>query len=155
MKITPMIYGNGVGFMTIRYDETAKDLPVDQLHHLFFSVGWSGSAKETDSHMLSNFNAPFVNSTLVISAWDGERLVGAIRVLSDTIIRSIIYDLVVDPDYQGKGIGKEMVKRCISHYPKSEWILETTDNNIPFYEKAGFTRHNSVHFRIPSVYQPE
>lgn len=54
--------------------------------------------------MIQNFILPFINSTLVVSAWHEERLVGVVRVLSDKIIRSIIYDLVVDPEYQSKGI---------------------------------------------------
>ena len=63
---------------------------------------------------------PWINSTLVVSAWDGDRLIGAVRVLSDTMFRSIIYDLMVLPEYQNRGIGKELVRRCIEHFPNSE-----------------------------------
>lgn len=90
----------------ITYNESKKDLPVDQLYRLFYLAGWTGPESSPDSDMLKNFNTPFINSTLVISAWDGKRLVGAIRVLSDKAIRSVIYDLVVDPGYQNKGMGK-------------------------------------------------
>jgi GNAT superfamily N-acetyltransferase len=49
-----------------------------------------------------------------------EKLVGAVRVLSDTIFRSIIYDLLVEPAYQGKGNGKKLVEMCITNYPDSD-----------------------------------
>lgn len=62
--------------MSIIYNDIKKDLPVEQLHYLFFSAGWSGSEITPDPDMLKNFNIPFVNSTLVISAWENERLVG-------------------------------------------------------------------------------
>jgi GNAT superfamily N-acetyltransferase len=70
---------------------------------------------------------PFINSTLVISAWKNDRLVGAVRVLSDKIIRSIIYDLVIDPEFQYKGISRELVERCIEHFLDSEWAVQTTE----------------------------
>ncbi|MCL1859811.1 MAG: GNAT family N-acetyltransferase [Oscillospiraceae bacterium] len=141
--------------MNIIYNETKKDLPVEQLCHLFNVVGWGSSRETTPKDWLENFNRVFITSTLVVSAWENERLVGAVRVLSDKFFRSIIYDLVIDPEYQNKGIGRELVKRCIAHYPNSEWSLETTEKNIGFYEKIGFKRSKGVHFRIPGKYQPE
>ena len=137
--------------MSILYNDVKKDLPSGQLHHLFVSAGWSDGSETSD--MLNNFNTPFVNSTLVISAWDGERLVGAVRVLSDKIIRSIIYDLVIDPVYKNKGIGKELIKRCIEHFPNSEWLVQTTDKIYKYYEKIGFKINNDVFLTIPSIYQ--
>jgi len=97
--------------MNITYDDKKKDLPVEQLYHLFFSAGWTGSESTPDPYLLKYFNVPFMNSTLVISAWDNDRLIGVVRVLSDKVIRSVIYDLVVDPEYQNRGIGKELIKK--------------------------------------------
>lgn len=118
---------------SIRYDKQRKDLPCDQLHYLFKSAGWSDGS-ETDE-MKNNFNLPFINSTLVISAWENKRLVGVVRVLSDKVIRSVIYDLVVDPEFQGSGIGKELIKRSIAHYPHTEWLVQTTEKIANYYEK--------------------
>lgn len=139
--------------MNIIYNNEKKDLPVEQLHHLFVTAGWSGT--DTPPEILAKFNRPFVDSTLVISAWDGDRLVGAIRVLSDKFIRSIIYGVVVDPEYQGKGIGAELVKRCIAHYPNSEWLVGCLKDVAGFYQKCGFNvdKNNEVFLSIPSIYQ--
>jgi len=139
--------------MIITYNDTKKDLPVEQLYYLFFSAGWTGSEINPDPDILKNFNIPFINSTLVISAWDNERLIGVVRVLSDKFIRSVIYDLVIDPEYQNKGIGKELVKRCIEHFPNSEWLVQTEKHISGYYEKIGFKIYNDVVLTIPSIYQ--
>lgn len=139
--------------MNITYNDIKKDLPVEQLHHLFFSAGWAGSDVTPNPEMLKNFNSPFINSTLVISAWENERLIGVVRVLSDKIIRSVIYDLVVDPEFQNKGIGKELIKRCIEHFPKTEWLVQTEKHISDYYEKIGFKIYGDVVLTIPSIYQ--
>ena len=120
----------------IVYDNSTKALPNAQLEQLFVKVGW---CKVDNGNHSEHFNKPFVNSTLVISAWHGEQLVGTVRVISDTIIRSIIYDVAVDPAFQGNGIGRELVRRCVASVPNSEWLVGTERKTIAFYEKCGFT----------------
>ena len=137
--------------MSIIWNDEKKDFPIEQLYRLFLLAGWAEDSENPD--LLKHFNAPFMNSTLVISAWENERLVGTVRVLSDRIIRSVIYDLVVDPKFQGQGIGKELVKRCITHYPNSEWLVQTTKEIYGYYEKIGFAICNEVILTIPSIYQ--
>lgn len=124
--------------MDIVYNDTKKDLPNEQLHKLFISVGWSDGS-ETLS-MIENYNTPFINSTIVISAWDNEELIGVVRVLSDTMFRSVIYDLIVLPKYQNNGIGTELVKRCIEYFPNSEWLVGTMKDIAYFYERIGFQK---------------
>lgn len=126
--------------------ETRKDLPCKKLYDLFYAVGWSG--KNITPSMLENFNKNFINSTLVFSAWVDETLVGCVRVLSDKMFRSIIYDLAVLPEFQNKGIGKELVRRCIETYPNSEWLVQTETASL-FYEKIGFSVNKEIFLSIP------
>jgi len=123
-------------------------LPPEQVHKLFVAVGWSDGT-ETLEMIANGYNIPWVNSTLVISAWDGDFLIGAVRVLSDTVFRSIIYDLMVLPEYQGKSVGTELVKRCIEHYPNSEWLVQTKKEISGYYKKIGFTVNNDVFLTVP------
>ncbi len=136
--------------MSIVYCDTKKDLPPEQLRRLFMLVGWSNGSESED--MQKGFSMPFVNSTLVISAWEGDRLVGAVRVLSDKIIRSVIYDLLVDPEFQDQGIGQELVRRCREHFPGSEWLVQTTADIYRYYEKLGFKVNKDVFLCISSRY---
>ena len=55
--------------------------------------------------------AMLANATHVLTAWDGGRLVGIARSLSDSGFACLLSDLAVDPEYAGQGIGKELVTR--------------------------------------------
>ena len=132
------------------YNDLKKDLPQDQLHRLFKLVGWSDGSKTPE--MINFYNVPFINSTLVISVWCNDKMIGVIRVLSDKVFRSIIYDLIVDPEFQNQGIGSELIKRCIEHFPNSEWTVGTEKHIAGYYEKLGFTKidkGNGVYLSIP------
>ena len=132
--------------MNITYADR-KDLPCDQLASLFRAVGWA-DGNETEE-MLLHFNRPFLNSTFVFSAWDGEKLVGCVRALSDRIFRSVIYDLAVLPEYQGNGIGRELMRLCRSECPDSEWALATTPERAGFYEQLSFSLFTQPVMHIP------
>ncbi|MGI6183132.1 MAG: GNAT family N-acetyltransferase [Candidatus Fimadaptatus sp.] len=134
----------------IAYDDVRKALPAGQLHALFEEAGWIGEG-ETEA-MRAAFTLPFLNSTLVISAWDGGRLVGAVRVLSDGVVRSVVYDLVVAREYRGRGIGSELLSRCIAHWPGSEWLIPTEAHIASFYERLGFERSGDAFMLRRSEY---
>jgi len=124
-----------------------KDLPCNELYQLFLAVGWA-TENRTTQEMFDNFNIGFINSTFVFSAWVEERLVGCVRVLSDLHFRSIIYDLAVLPEFQNKGIGRELVQRCINACESSEWLVQT-DMAKGFYEKIGFEENSDYFLTIP------
>ncbi len=122
-----------------------KNLPCDELYRLFLSVGWvkeesMGNNFIDKKYMLEHFNCAFLTSTFVFSAWIDNHLVGCIRAISDLHFRSVIYDLAVLPKYQKQGIGTELVKKCISMCPNSEWLVQT-DCAKEFYETIGFKQN--------------
>ena len=97
--------------MDVEY-RTNKELPCDQLYQLFLAVGWA-TEETTTREQLERFNVGFLDSTFVFSAWINAKLVGCVRVLSDRHFRSVILDLAVLPEFQKKGIGRELVQRCL------------------------------------------
>ena len=75
-----------------------KKFTKEQVQELFLSINWvSGNYPERLYRAL-------MNSSTVLTVWDGERLVGLIRVLDDTAMLAQIHYVIVHPDYQGKGI---------------------------------------------------
>ncbi len=132
--------------MNIEY-RNQKDIPCDELYRLFLSVGWAEESNTTQA-MIDNFNIGFLNSTFVFSAWIDGQLIGCIRALSDLHFRSVIYDLAVHPEYQHKGIGKELVRRCINECKYSEWLV-ATDKAKGFYERLGFKQTADYFLTIP------
>ena len=50
-------------------------------------------------------------ANLVVSAWDGDRMVGIARSLSDFAFCTYLADLAVRVAYQRRGIGRELVRQ--------------------------------------------
>ncbi len=82
----------------------------------------------------------FANSSLVLSAWLGDRLVGLARVLTDGEQFSFLCDLAVEPDVQGGGIGKQLIAEVLARCAGTELMLRDSDFSAGFYERLGFAR---------------
>lgn len=82
----------------------------------------------------------FDASSLVISAWHGDRLVGLARVLSDGVLFSFLCDLAVEPDVQGYGIGKKLIDEVLARCEGTELVLRDSDISSGFYQRLGFRR---------------
>lgn len=81
-----------------------------------------------------------MNSFRVISAWDGECLVGLTLVMDDSELVCFINYVLVHPEYQGHGIAGyllEMVKEAYKSYLYIN-IMVGDRANANFYEKHGF-----------------
>ena len=118
--------------MTITYKDT-KEFNAQELQDLFLSVHWSsGYHHEKLVIAMQNYST-------VYSAWDGEKLVGLISVMDDGIMTAYIHYLLVDPDYQYNGIGKELIERVLKTYQSYLRIsLIANGNNVGFYENCEF-----------------
>ena len=83
----------------------------------------------------------FENSFAVVFLFDGERLIGFGRAISDGQYQSAIYDVVVAPVYQGRGLGLRIVKTLLRRLPKNgNVILYASPGKEGFYERIGFCR---------------
>ena len=95
-----------------------------------------------------------MNSSRVISAWDGDCLVGLIRVMDDSELVCFINYVLVHPDYQGHGIAGhllEMVKDAYKSYLYIN-VMIGDSTNAPFYEKYGFkVKENSLPMQYRNV----
>lgn len=58
------------------------------------------------------------NSLFIVSIWDKDKLIGFGRIVGDQGITYIVSDIMVDPDYQRKGIGKMIMKEIDSYLEK-------------------------------------
>lgn len=120
--------------MTITYTEEKK-FTQDQIQELFQSVNWISSEYPQRLHKA------LMNSSTVITAWEGNQLAGLIRVLDDSELLAQIHYVLVNPKFQGQGIAGnlvEMVKEKYKDYLYIEGMPEDK-KNVPFYEKHGFT----------------
>ena len=103
------------------------------------SVGWTNFSKEQTQAALSN-------SLCTVAVFENNQTVGMGRLIGDGMYLTIV-DIVVDPAYQGKGIGSKivsMLRECATkEIPDGGRIsiqLISEKGKEPFYEKLGFKR---------------
>ena len=87
------------------------------------------------------------NADVVVTARDGDRLVGISRALTDYSFCTYLSDLAVDRDYQRQGIGKELIRRTHEAAGRStSLILLAAPRAVGYYPHIGMTRHESCWF---------
>jgi len=85
------------------------------------------------------------NANLLITAWQGEALVGVARSVTDFAFCCYLSDLVVDESVQATGIGKTLIRMTKEALqPKCSLILLSAPQAVDYYPKIGFTQHNSA-----------
>lgn len=112
-----------------------KKFTQDQVHDLFQSVGW------VSAQYPSRLHKALMGSDTVVTAWDGDRLVGLVRVLDDTEMVAYVHYVLVHPDYQGRGIAGTMLGMVKDKYRNYLYIevMPEESKNAPFYQRNGFT----------------
>lgn len=85
------------------------------------------------------------NAYMVLCVRDDEKAIGVVRLLWDKGYIAFLSDVIVDPEYQGQGIGRKLVEACIQRLKddmkpgyKVKITLNSAKGKEPFYEKFGF-----------------
>lgn len=87
----------------------------------------------------------FSNSRYKYFVFAAGELVGAGRALADGVDCSYICDIAFLPEYQGQGLGREMLTRLIEHSKlHRKIILYSVVGKEKFYEKHGFKKMNTA-----------
>ena len=117
-----------------------KEITPEEYLELRRKVGWCLFPVE-------EAKAGIDNAYLVICARDGEKAVGVVRLLWDGGYIAMLSDVIVDPEYQGQGIGRFLVESTIQRMKndmkpgyKVKLNLMAAKGKEPFYEKFGFVQ---------------
>jgi GNAT superfamily N-acetyltransferase len=78
--------------------------------------------------------------TVNIGAWEGLRLVGSVRVLTDGYFFATVPEILVDPDYQRRGIGRALMGRALSVSPRGTLFFGAQAPSVAFFERLGCER---------------
>jgi len=123
-----------VGLADIEFKET-RDILIESVVALYGSLGWSSAEKP------AALRRALFGSHSLVTAWQGERLVGLGNTISDGHLVVYYSHLLVDPEFQGKGIGTEIMRRLMSHYEGfHQHVLVADGRAIEFFRKCGFER---------------
>ena len=120
----------------IEYRAETPDL--QQFFALFETTGWNSSLYKATPQELSYM---LEHTWYMLAAYDGEQLVGFGRMVSDLVLHAMIYDMIVLPAYQGRGIGGEILSRLVEKCQQSgirDIQLFCARGKRSFYENRGF-----------------
>ncbi len=113
----------------------------EQIKKLYLDNKWYAYTNDLDS-----LYQGILNSTESIGAYEGNTLLGLIRVVSDKHTICFIQDILVLEEYHRDGIGTLLMNQVIEKYQQCRQITLHTDNSEKthnFYKKLGFKLHTS------------
>ena len=120
--------------MALRWTDSLQTINWDELSNLY-RIAPLGNKKPAD------LKTVFSNSMFRCFVYDDDRLIAAGRALADGVDVSYLADIAVHPEYQGRGLGKEIVLR-LREVSKNhrKIILYAAPGKDGFYLKLGFKR---------------
>ena len=85
------------------------------------------------------------HSTVVISLWHYNQLIGFGRATSDLVFRAVLWDVVIASEHQGLGMGKLIIEAILKNkkIKSVEKIYLMTTNSSKFYKQLGFKINNN------------
>lgn len=115
---------------------------IQQLHQLY-QITWWGKHRT-----ISDIERMLKHSDIIVGVCDNQthKLVSFARILTDYVYRAVLWDVIVDPNYQGQGLGKKLVETIINHPDLKQIetiLLVCLPDMVSFYEKFGFTTHDN------------
>ena len=116
---------------------TEKLPPSEHFYELFLTTGWNEKYELSKKELYLALQ----NSWYCISVFDDEQLIGFGRIICDGVVHALILDVIIHPDNQGKGIGKEvmikLITKCKEHKIRDIQLF-SAKNKCGFYKKLGF-----------------
>ncbi|MES5929854.1 GNAT family N-acetyltransferase [Bacillus cereus group sp. MG9] len=121
--------------MTITFNNN-KDIKIEQLEILYKDVQWYAYTEN-----IKVLYQAISLSLEVISAWNGEELVGLIRIVGDGLTIIYIQDILVLRAYQNQGIASQLMQKILCKYKtvrQKVLLTEEAPDVRHFYEKNDF-----------------
>lgn len=120
--------------MALDWKYSLENIDWDELSALYLAARMGYKAP-------ADLQVAFSNSMFKCIVYDSGRLIAAGRALADGRDCSYLCDIAVHPDYQGRGLGKEIVTNLVElSKDHKKIILYAAVGREPFYKKLGFKR---------------
>ena len=128
------------GRLALRLRWRLGDLQALLDHHSFWARG----------RQRRQLAAMLRGSQAVVSAWQGQQLVGFGRASSDGAFRAVLWDVVVAGEHQGQGLGRRLVAELLAcpAVAKAERVYLMTTNSPGFYGRLGFGASHAQHLMV-------
>jgi predicted N-acetyltransferase YhbS len=124
--------------MMVEY-RTGNELDLDQVIELY-RASTLGERRPVDNR--ERMGRMLANANLVITAWEGDLMIGIARSLTDFCFVTYLSDLAVRVSHQREGIGRELIRRTQDACsPDTRLVLLAAPKAVTYYPRVGFTRH--------------
>ena len=120
-----------------------ENLPADAFREVLINSGL-GVRRPVDD--LKRLEQMLTHANLIITARDGDKLIGIARSLTDFVYCTYLSDLAVDRSYQGRGIGTELIRRTKKKALRAKLILLSAPAAVDYYPKIGMTQHADCYY---------
>lgn len=121
----------------IIYKTTKEDVNWQEVADVLKRSGLSDHTPQEQKTM-------FTNSYAVVFVLYKGRIVGVGRALSDGVCQAAIYNIALDEEFQGRGIGRRLIKTLLDQVKGQNIILYTHPRTVSLYEKMGFRRSKTA-----------
>lgn len=92
-------------------------------------------------HQLERIQRMIDNADITITVWDGDKLIGIARTITDYSYCCYLSDLAVDKAYQKRGIGKQLIKELKKQLNEEiSLLLLAAPNAMDYYPRVGFNK---------------
>jgi N-acetylglutamate synthase and related acetyltransferases len=81
-----------------------------------------------------------LSRTVNIAAWHDDVLIGVVRVITDGYLYAALADIVVHPDFQRRGVGRQLLGRAYDATPRGTLYVNARSNSTGFFERLGCER---------------
>ncbi len=110
----------------------------EQVIELYDNAGLSRPTNDAE-----RIEKMFQSSNLIVTAWDGDRLVGVCRTITDWVWSSYLADLAVSPDCKKSGTGKKLIDLTREKLGEQSMILLlSVPTAMEYYPKVGFAKED-------------
>ena len=86
----------------------------------------------------------FTNSYAVVFVYNKDQIVGVGRALSDGVCQAAVYNIALDEEFKGFGIGRKLIALLLDQVKGQNVILYTHPQTVALYEKMGFRRSKTA-----------
>lgn len=114
----------------------------ESFFRLYNSTGWNASGRLSTDIIFKGI----MNSWYIISVFDGTKLIGVGRIVSDGGYQVFITDVIVLPEHRHKGIGRKIMEHLLAYCREHNvaWVqLSCAKGKKGFYEKFGFEKRSA------------
>lgn len=125
----------------IRY-QLGNALDLDRVIELYHASTLGERRPVSDRAAMADMLA---HANLVVTAWDGDQLVGIARTLTDFSYVAYLADLAVSLAYQQQGIGRRLIAETAAQLgPHAKIVLLAAPGAVAYYPHIGFKQHPSA-----------